>query len=143
MIKCRTCCCEKASEAFYVSNKTECKECVKARVHKHRRDNIERVRAYDRERGKSRDRISRQTIVTREYRHRHPTRYRANNALNNALRDGRITKGECCEACGEPEVEGHHYDYSRPLSVVWLCPACHKAIHLAYPEDHYHNRTGP
>lgn len=34
-----------------------------------------------------------------------------------------------CGACGAPEAEAHHEDYSRPLSVVWLCAAHHASLH--------------
>jgi len=34
-----------------------------------------------------------------------------------------------CEACGTPNAEMHHDDYSSPLEVRWLCTECHKAVH--------------
>lgn len=27
-------------------------------------------------------------------------------------------------------LEAHHYNYNYPLSVWWLCPTCHKMIHV-------------
>lgn len=57
---------------------------------------------------------------------RNPEKVRANTALNNALRDGRITKTEC-QAEGEHHgrIEAHHEDYSKPLDVAWLCSKHH------------------
>lgn len=58
---------------------------------------------------------------------------RAANAVNNALRDGRLTKPNKCEDCGQPyrRIEGRHHDYTRPLEVTWLCKPCHAARHIA------------
>jgi len=33
-----------------------------------------------------------------------------------------------CEVCGEVRTEAHHADYSRPLSVTWLCRKHHVEI---------------
>lgn len=30
-----------------------------------------------------------------------------------------------CEVCGNPEVQSHHDDYSKPLQVRWLCRVHH------------------
>lgn len=34
-----------------------------------------------------------------------------------------------CEACGDPNSQMHHPDYSKPLSVAWLCETCHHELH--------------
>ena len=34
-----------------------------------------------------------------------------------------------CEVCGEVNVHGHHYDYTKPLDVKWLCPLHHVREH--------------
>jgi len=47
-----------------------------------------------------------------------------------ALREGVLVRPEACEQCGKRSpVHGHHGDYSRPLDVEWLCPACHSRHH--------------
>lgn len=39
-------------------------------------------------------------------------------------------KREPCVKCGSSErVHAHHDDYSKPLNVLWLCPAHHQARH--------------
>lgn len=40
----------------------------------------------------------------------------------------RLQKLPCWE-CGSEESQAHHPDYSKPLSVVWLCQAHHLEVH--------------
>ena len=109
----------------------------------HREANIDKVRAYDRERGNLPHRVAareayRMTDAYREshyranekYRASSPERDKARNAVNNAIRDGRLTPWPVC-AIPECECapEAHHPDYSRLLDVVWLCDWHHKAAH--------------
>ena len=67
----------------------------------------------------------------REYRKRpgNPVRDMARQYLNRAVRSGVITR-EPCIACGEPQSQGHHPNYDKPLMVVWLCLKCHSQLHL-------------
>lgn len=55
-------------------------------------------------------------------------RYLARARLNRAVKDGRLIR-EPCRECGDPMSEGHHEDYSRPLSVIWLCRKHHRELH--------------
>lgn len=34
-----------------------------------------------------------------------------------------------CEVCGKPRSHAHHDDYTKPLSVRWLCQKHHRAHH--------------
>jgi hypothetical protein len=52
----------------------------------------------------------------------------ARQALTRALARGEVTRGPCA-VCGDPSAHGHHWDYSRPLDVVWLCHAHHEQEH--------------
>ena len=64
------------------------------------------------------------TEYSRTWRQKNPEKYKAQNAVNNAIRDRKLTKGTC-EECGSEEVEAHHDDYSKPLEVRWLCVKHH------------------
>lgn len=66
----------------------------------------------------------------REWRNRHPQRYQAHKAVQNALRKGLIVK-QPCEICGALRVDGHHREYGRPLEVQWLCRKHHVQHHQA------------
>jgi hypothetical protein len=65
----------------------------------------------------------------RRYDSRYPQRRAAYGLLNAAVRAGKITKPDRCGCGRQARVQGHHDDYSKPLDVVWLCGACHKARH--------------
>jgi hypothetical protein len=95
----------------------------------------ERLRAND---ARRRRKPSRRAAVARAvvgWRERNPEKKRAVAKVNNAIRDGKIQRGQC-EQHGSGcrgGVEAHHDDYSRPLDVRWLCKGHH--------EDHHHEET--
>jgi ribosomal protein S27AE len=106
-----------------------------------RRD-AEKVRAADRaryyrhhEERKARNREYRQQYPekfiasARRWAIRNPEKRMAQNAVNNALRDGRLTKPMFCEQCSASPVQAHHDNYSKPLEVRWLCVDCHGIAH--------------
>lgn len=62
----------------------------------------------------------------------------AQNDLEWALAQGKITRPDSCEQCGSSErfsdgrtsIQGHHTDYNKPLVVMWLCQKCHHNWHI-------------
>lgn len=121
---CKLCNINKLASDYYASNRTQCKECIKARARKHRALRIDHYRAYDRDRG---NRQSPEYL--REYRKKNRLKYAAHVKLNNSMRGGHIAK-EPCEICGDIKVHAHHDDYSKPLDVRWLCAAHHRQWHV-------------
>jgi hypothetical protein len=60
-----------------------------------------------------------------------PLKVEAVKKLNYAVFKGEIQRGSCCQICGDvtDAIQGHHYDYNKPLEVIWLCTACHGYLH--------------
>ena len=80
---------------------------------------------------------ARRRDVAREHRRRisreRPEVIRAQGAVANALRAGRLERPADCQSCGESKrLDAHHhigYDKAHELDVQWLCRRCHKAVH--------------
>lgn len=66
---------------------------------------------------------------------------RAAQQLRDAVRSGKIER-QPCEICSEPKAQGHHFDYSKPLEVRWLCPKHHREEHLFLPWQNELRRAG-
>lgn len=101
----------------------KCKSCTKSDSLKHRTENIDSIRKYDRMRG------SRQKPeYLKEWRAKYPKKYKAHNMVNNRVRDGSLHSEPCC-VCGTEKTVAHHDDYNKPLNVRWMCQAHHKQWH--------------
>lgn len=132
---CRDCNQDLPLTEFYMNKGNpmpSCKACWCARV-KLRRLTDPKVREYDRARAKKPSRIQRATATTKKWRQENPKAYRAQNAVNNAIRDGKL-KRKPCEICAATQgVHAHHKDYAKPLDVTWLCARCHHRMHALFP----------
>jgi len=152
MKSCRRCSTIKPLSEFYTHKSMAdghlnvCRECVKARVKEHREKNLERIRAYDRERGLReerkearrrwyRERVS--TVDGKERFLRNSKKWASMNwnarhahiVVSNAVRDGKLAV-QPCERCGRADnIHAHHEDYTKPLDVNWLCRDCHGVRH--------------
>ena len=137
--QCFKCLRKKPLEAFYKhaqmadGHLNKCQECTKTDVALHRQQNLEQIRAYDKLRASQPHRMALRTRTVAEYVANFPARKKANTAVGNALRSGRLHK-QPCWVCGLNAV-AHHPDYDQPLDVVWLCQPHHKQAHaLATPQ---------
>lgn len=143
---CKTCGESNAVVRFYVGVTSRCAECYKAMVRVNRLAKHDYYAAYDAERYKNNlqrraankayaktDAGKASAIKSKQrWRTEYPERRAAQIALGNAIRDGKIVKPNNCSVCGteaEIRLEGHHYDYTKPLDVIWCCTKCHSAIH--------------
>lgn len=106
----------------------KCKECTKNDSSKHRSKNLEKIRAYDRERGKIPERIKASTEVNRAWRAEDKRRAIAHRKVSDAIKSGVLARSKC-ERCGNEKSVAHHEDYDKPLEVMWLCQPCHKQRH--------------
>ena len=111
----------------------KCKECNKNDVTANRNKNIEKVRAYDRERGKIPERIKACAEISRLWRAEDKRRAAAHNAVARAIKKGDLVRSSCIR-CGEDKSLAHHEDYDKPLEVMWLCQPCHKQRHKELKE---------
>jgi len=133
--KCFKCGVEKSIEEFYKHPRmkdghlNKCIECTVKDVHLHRIENKEKLAEYERKRNSDPKRKKAVARTTVNWQRDNPEKVKAQNAVGNAVRDGRLTKPKCCEICGKEEkLHGHHTDYSNPLIVVWLCVGCHASV---------------
>lgn len=106
----------------------KCKECTKSDSGKHRTENLEKVREYDRKRGKLSKRIKTNTEITKAWRAEDKRRSSAHSAVSRAIKSGVLMRKPCVR-CGEQKSLAHHEDYDKPLQVMWLCQPCHKQRH--------------
>lgn len=148
MKTCRTCSRTLRLDKFYKhaamsdGHLNICIDCTKVRVQNHRTLNLEKIREYDRARGRTTHRLAK----NREYGRAHKdttkraakrwniknrAKTRAQLRLRRAILAGLVTR-EKCILCGKTPAEGHHYNYSKPLQVVWLCRQHHARIHRKY-----------
>jgi len=129
--KCKT---VKPLEEFYKhsgmadGHVNKCKGCNKNDVTNNRNKNIEKYRAYDRERGLNPARIKATTEIVRAWREEDGRRGKAHSAVGKAIRSGDLVRQPCIR-CGEEKSVAHHEDYDKPLEVMWLCQTCHKQRH--------------
>jgi hypothetical protein len=111
------------------SNK--CKSCTREHVkaHYHDPEVYPRITEYERKRARDPVRRAKRRIYMARHRANFPGKWKARYAVDNAIRDGRLTK-QPCEVCGSLKVEGHHSDYRKKLDVRWFCRKHHSNLHM-------------
>jgi hypothetical protein len=127
----------------------KCIECTKKDVQKHRSENLDAIREYDRKRGMLPHRVNARivyqktkngkdavSLAHKNYYENYPDRRHASIKMRKAVRNGLVTPWPGCFVpdCDGGKIEGHHPDYSAPLSVVWLCAKHHKEAHKLFRE---------
>lgn len=106
----------------------KCKECTKKDAREHRLANIDRIRQYDRDRGKLPERIRLASMLSKRWRQEDKRRMAAHNAVTRAIKKGTIKKLPCV-VCGSEKSMGHHESYDRLLDLVWYCQIHHSERH--------------
>jgi len=149
MKTCRNCNVEKPMTEYYTHKRMAdghlniCKDCVRSKVTTNRENNLNYFKDYDKKRAMLPHRVQarkeyseteqgKKAIAKSQssYRKKYPLKYAAHVIVSNAIRDKKIVKQSICSECGsEKKIEGHHDDYTKPLSVRWLCEPCHKQWH--------------
>ena len=98
----------------------KCKECTKKDVMLHRLSNLEKIREYDRQRSKNKERAKAAQEISNRWRNEDARRYKCHTAVAKAIRNGIIERKPCC-FCGEEKSMAHHESYNNPLDVIWYC----------------------
>ena len=119
----------------------KCKECNKKDVRKNYRENINHYKSYEQVRNQKRKKYisdknkkyqkenpEKMLLYKKKWLENNKSKRAAHYLLSNAKRDGRINVG-LCQICKSREVEAHHYDYTKPLNVIWLCKEHHEEVH--------------
>lgn len=61
---------------------------------------------------------------------KYPDKYKARYTVRDALKSGKLQRPDDCSSCSKKTaVDAHHYDYTKPLDVIWLCRQCHIGLH--------------
>lgn len=147
MKTCKKCQAAKPEADFYDCDAT-CKECRKVLVRARYWAKRDEILAYDRQRAMLPHRVAqrRQYIQTprgkeakakamARYMAKFPEKKAAVHAVSNAIRSGKLVR-QPCEKCGEVKSQAHHDDYSKPLSVRWLCVKHHREHHKNMKQQH-------
>lgn len=103
----------------------KCKECARADVRENYEKRREQYQRYDHARYATSER---QALLARSKARMSTQQRRARNQYRNAVEQGRLVR-QPCEICGALPVDGHHDDYTQPLSVRWLCRKHHMRVH--------------
>lgn len=136
MKNCFKCGVKKPLSEFYKHNQMgdghlgKCKECTKNDVKKRYYDPESRKRIKEYERNRFKDPIRKKNILqyAKNARKRNPLKIRARNIIDKMIVSG-VLKRLPCEICGDKNSQAHHYDYSKPLDVTWLCFKHHREAH--------------
>lgn len=107
---------------YYEANKDE----VTARVQRYHKS----------ERGKAATAVSYLRMKSK-----YPEKVRARGEVLKAIRKGVLVK-RVCEVCGSRKSQAHHDDYSKPLSVRWLCQQHHADAHRSPRKTLHSGKVG-
>jgi hypothetical protein len=136
----KTCkrCFELKPSSEYYNGDSSCKPCRRSFVEAHRQEKrkdpkwvereLDRQRQKERRRRESGLASKPSPEASKKWIRLNNQKRIAHHAVNNAVRNGRLTKAPC-ELCHAEKSEAHHEDYSRPLDVNWLCTTCHNERH--------------
>lgn len=147
---CKRCQKDKPDSEFPPGNR-QCRRCKHEKQKERDRQNPEKARArWRRKYAKARDHLTNYRRVyyssrkyerpanyletCRKWRAEHRVEWNAKARVRYAVQSGKILRADSCAVCGVScKPQAHHFDYSRPLDVVWVCASCHKFIHSEIP----------
>jgi hypothetical protein len=107
---------------------TWCKKCMNKSKKEYYQANRKRMKEYERAVAKTERGKKLKADKRKRMKKKHPQKHMARKIVYNAIKSGKLTR-QPCEVCGNPKVEAHHDDYSKPLDVRWLCHKHHREVH--------------
>lgn len=108
----------------------KCKSCTKRDVGQYRTENIDKVRAYDRQRAKLPERAKKMLAQAAKWRSADLRRSKCHSAVARAIRNGTLQHKPCeWPGCTREDSYAHHESYDRPLDVIFYCQPHHKKRH--------------
>lgn len=122
--KCKECSSILAA-ARYIKNRKKRIQTVKRHYYKNRESLIKKVGNWAKLNPEKRK------AILSKYNVNNRLKVVARNILNTGLRNGFIEK-KPCQVCGNKTSQAHHDDYSKPLTVTWLCNKHHMAWHRVF-----------
>lgn len=156
---CNKCRIDKPLTEYYMRNGKPhgcvCKACIRKQSREWRARTIDIRKEYDRNRKNKKERCEQQKEykkrlreenpmkydeifhgLRKRYRQKHKEKTLAESKLDYALSRNKIERPNECSICHKKCIpHGHHYDYTKPLDVIWVCPACHSQIHKQMREQ--------
>jgi hypothetical protein len=110
----------------------KCKECTRKDAQRHRIENLDKLREYDRARSTLPHRKAAYAAKNKAKRIKEGHSYnKSHTAVSRAVASGTLIVPDHCAVClVQCKPQAHHDDYSKPLDVMWLCPVCHAARHV-------------
>ncbi len=99
-----------------------CKECMIIYNFEWEKNHLKERKAYKKEHLKN------YLEHSMKYKKKYPERCKAMGIVKCTIKAGKLIR-KSCEICGAPKAEAHHDDYSKPLSVRWLCRKHHRELH--------------
>lgn len=107
----------------------DCKQCVKMCNRRYYEKNREKLLKQNKAYSKTEKGKLSESKGTKKFRENNPEKKKAKEMARYATITGKLKK-QPCEICGDPKVQRHHEDYSKPLEVRWLCAKHHAEIHV-------------
>ncbi len=118
---------------IFVKKKSLCEYCYN-KIKDETKDKKEYIKKYNNERNKIEKRKVSNRLYSKKYRETHKEKYKAHKSLSKALYKKEILKRNCF-VCGDINSVAHHFDYSKPLNVIWLCKNHHRIYHIIKKEE--------
>ena len=106
----------------------KCKDCTKSDERSNYYSDVGKHQEYERRREATTERRDSKRQNSKKRRSRHPEKPSAHLKVRRAVKKGTLVPMPC-EVCGCLKVQAHHDDYSKPLSVRWLCFHHHRIEH--------------